>query len=251
MRNVYDKKYYKLKILIKSDDFIEDVRFFRESYRNLGISFPEEGYVYPESYSEYFVPTVYNFFDQYLFNPLDEKRLPPDEVLMTYIDDCKRTKKLIDPGAYKQALFLKYKLPDDSYHETFIHRHLFFGHADVLQKPTWVELVRKHEMETDDGEKKFEILIHVEPWAQKEDIEKSWDKVMFWKKIIHKDNVRNREPKNIERDVDIYHLFRKYKEKGYTDFESANSIWVETMDDDLLFENIKTIYHRLKKIWNS
>jgi hypothetical protein len=254
---VYNERYYKIKALLKNEDFQSDIAWLKSEFAKYDIPIPEDGFA---SYKEYLkwnekfwqVWSTHEHSDEIkdlwksFANPEDNKIYGTEEM-----DKFEAEKaNLVPPiyGQYLRDVATKYGFDakDEEIHE-FLIRHVFLG-KDQITDPSFTIV---HERNDKTG--KLDMFVKIFPWTVKDDIVKGWNFIRSEQEFIRKELDRNQEWKNFDRDYRIYELYELAREmrasgdKRHLDEITYSLYLKETNDQKMDMDNIKRIVATVRK----
>jgi len=265
-RKIYNQNYYKIQIMIKNPKFKKNINKLIKSFDRFDCSIPKEGFKSEEEYlawnDKYFAKRSkiingkeykeklkkvigdkkkWNSEEQEQIEKIKEKELPP-----VYGEEIRKILSLFN---------IMRKDKDYKKIRNFIIGYIFFN------KKEYSEPLCELHMKKNEKTRELELLLRIMPYTKKEDITISWPLIKEAQQDLAQYKERNKPFKNFERDVEIYHLYKKLrKNKKYKKGKGENIYYNNRADqevcsfvydkygDDLSWEAIRKIVSNIDKL---
>lgn len=201
-KKIYDRIYNRMKILLINDSFLKEIKKFRENY-----NIPATGFKKSEECKKW--------YDEM------EKKFKPFKEKVQFLEINPKTKQTKIKSKYIYLSKLEEKLADDI--ETTILKKFRLDNEEFLEPIRWLVLYNNLDYATDVFEIKLkkkqngenELWLKILPHTKKQDIVQLWDRIKLFQQWLPDYRSKLKEWINIERDYEIYSLYKKYcKELG-------------------------------------
>ena len=200
-KKIYDKIYNKIKILLTKKSFLKKIEKIRENY-----NMPITGFKKPEDFFKW-------------SDKMEKGRFKPVKTKVQSLEMNSKTKQIKNKSKSTYFSKLEEKLADDI--ETTILKKFRLDNEEFLEPIRWLVLYNNLDYVTDAFKIKLkknqnggnELWLKILPHTKKQDIVQLWNRIKLFQQYLPDYRSRIKEWTTIERDFEIYSLYKKYRKK--------------------------------------
>lgn len=216
-RVIFTLEYNKMQAMIRDPWFIEKIAWLKKRFTEVGCPLPENGFEYYRQYLAWNDRLWKRYDEMKLSEEYHEGRLKitggkrlisPEEFLQLQNFDY----EFLPPvyGEIYREIFEYFKLPtNNTYYHDYLEAYLFFNRADYSASPFKIRIIRNGKTN------RMEFFIQLFGYTRKEDLINHWDFIAeeqkSFAKITGKFIGKNKEWETLDRDIEIYSLYKKFK----------------------------------------